>query len=44
MSLDDTKEKMEWLKRALEYENLYVIENRAKLMHIHDNEVKNIAG
>ena len=43
MSLDETKEKMEWRKRAIEYENSYVIENRDKLIHIHDNEVNNIA-
>ena len=43
MSLDETKEKMECCKRALEYENSYVIENRDKLIHIHDNEVNNIA-
>ena len=35
MSIDKPKEEMEWRKR--------VIENRDKLIHIHDNEVKNIA-
>ena len=34
---------MEWHKRALEYENSYVIENWDKLIHIHDNEVNNIS-
>ena len=43
MSLDDTKESMEGRKRALEYEISYVIENCDKLIHIHDNEVNNIA-
>ena len=28
----------------LEYENSYVIESLDKLIHIHDNEVKNISG
>ena len=43
MSLDETKEKNEWRKRALEYESSYVIENWAKMIYIHDNEIKNIA-
>ena len=43
ISIDKTKEKMEWRKRALEYKNSHVIEYRYKLIHIHDNEVKNIA-
>ena len=43
MSLDETKEKIEWRKIALEYKSLYVIENRDKLIHLHDNEVRNIA-
>ena len=43
MSLDETEEKIEWRKRALEYKNSYVIKNRAKMIYIHDNEVKNIA-
>ena len=43
MSLDETKEKIEWHKRALEYESSDVIENRAKVIYIHDHEVKNIA-
>ena len=28
---------------ALEYENSYVIGSRSKLIHMHDNEVKNIS-
>ena len=28
MSIGDTKEKTEWRKRSLEYESLYVVENR----------------
>ena len=43
MSLDETKEKMEWQKSALEYKNSYVIEKWDKLIHIHDNEVNSIA-
>ena len=39
---DETK-KMEWRKRALEYESSYLIENRAKMIYIHDIEVNNIA-
>ena len=43
MSIDETKEKIEWRKSALETESSYVIENPAKMIHIHYNEVKNIA-
>ena len=35
ISLDETKEKMEWRKHALEYENSYVIENQDKLIYIY---------
>ena len=43
MSLDGTKEKIEWRKRALEYKSSYDIENRNKIVYIHENEVNNIA-
>ena len=43
MILDETKEKIELLKRALEYKSSYVIENRDKMIHVHDNEVNNMA-
>ena len=43
MSLDDTREKINQRKRALEYESSYVIENRAKIIYIKDNEVNNIS-
>ena len=44
MSLEETK-KLDWLKRAFKYEkkDSYGIENRNDMMHIHNNEVKNIA-
>ena len=45
MSLEDTKEKLDWIKRAFEYEkkNPYGIENRNDNTRIHNNEVNNIA-
>ena len=45
MSLEETKEKRDWRKRAFEYEqnNSYGIENINDMMNIHNNEVKNIA-
>ena len=43
MSLYDNKEKIEWPKRVLEYKSSYVIESRAKIIYIHDNEVNNIS-
>ena len=45
MSLEDTKEKLEWSKRVFEYKqnNSYEIKNRNYVMCIHKNEVKNIA-
>ena len=43
MSLDDTEEKVEWNKPALEYKSSYVIENRNKMIYIHDNRLKNIS-
>ena len=43
MSFNEIKEKIEWRKRALEYEISYVIENWNKMIYIHDEEVKNIA-
>ena len=42
INLDESKGKMELRKRVFEYENLYLIENRAKSIHINDKEVKNI--
>ena len=42
MSLDETKEKIEWRKRALEFESSDVIENRYKMIYIHGYEVKNM--
>ena len=39
MSLDESKEKSDWRKRALEYENSYVIENRNENIY----GVKNIS-
>ena len=32
ISLDETKEKLEWRKHTLEYESSYGIENRAKII------------
>ena len=43
MSLGEAKEKIEWRKRALEYESSHVIKNLAKMIYINDNEVNNIA-
>ena len=43
MNIDETKEKIEWRKHVLEYRDSYVIENRNKMINIHDNEVKNIS-
>ena len=45
MSLEETKEKLDWRKRAFEYEkkNSNGIENRNDMTRIHNNEVKNIA-
>ena len=43
MSLEETKEKIDWRKRALEYKSSYVIENWDEIIYIHDKEVKNIA-
>ena len=43
MSLDETKENIEWLKRAIEYKSSYVIKNQAKMIYLHDIEIKNIA-
>ena len=42
MSLDETKETIEWGKRALEYESSYLSKKLYKMIYIHDNEVKNI--
>ena len=44
MSLEETKEKLDWRKRAFQYENkhLYGIENRNYMTSIHNNEVQNI--
>ena len=45
MSLEDTKEKLDWRKRVFEYEkkNSYGIENRNDMIRKNDNEVNNIA-
>ena len=43
MILDESKEKTEWRKREIEFESSYVIENRSKIIFIHENEVKNTA-
>ena len=45
MSLDDTKEKLEWRKCGLEseLENTYDTENKNGMTIIRDNEVNNIA-
>ena len=43
ISLNETKEKLEWRKHAFEYEILYVIENRNKMIYIHDKKVNTIA-
>ena len=45
MSLEETKEKLDWRKSAFEYEhnNSYGVENRNGMMRMHNNEVKNIA-
>ena len=44
MSLDGTKEKLEWRKRAFECElKKYDIEDRNSMNHIHDNEVNKIS-
>ena len=42
MILEETKEKLDWRKRAFEYEkrNSYGIEIRNDMMRIHNNEVK----
>ena len=44
ISLEDTKEKLDWCKCAFEYENKnsYGIENRNYMTRIHNNEVNNI--
>ena len=44
ISLEDTKKKLDWRKRAFEYEqnNSYGIENQNDMTRIHNNEVKNI--
>ena len=46
MSLEDTKEKLDWRKRVFEYEkkNSYGIENRNDMIRKNDNEVNNISG
>ena len=45
MSLEDTKEKLEWRKRAFEWKlkNTYGIKNLNDMMHIHEKEVNKIA-
>ena len=45
MSLDDTKEKLEWCKHAFEWKikDTYEIENQNGMTRIHDNEVNNIS-
>ena len=45
VSIEETKEKLDWRERAFEYENknAYVIENRNEMTSIHNNEVKNIS-
>ena len=44
-SLEETKEKLDWRKRAFEYKKKksYGIENRNDMTCINNNEVKNIA-
>ena len=44
MSLEERK-KLDWRKRSFEYKkkDSYGIENRNDMMHIHNNEVNNIA-
>ena len=44
MSLEETKEKIDWRKRGFEYEkkNSYGIENRNDMTRIHDDEVNKI--
>ena len=45
MSLEETKGKIDWHKRAFVYEqrNLYGIENKNDMMCKHNNEVNNIS-
>ena len=45
MSLEETEENIDWIKRAFEYEkkNSYGIENRNDMTHMHNNELNNIA-
>ena len=45
MSLDETKEKLEWRKRTVEYKqkNTYGIKNQNYMRRIHDNKVNKIA-
>ena len=45
MSLEETKEIIDWNKRAFEYKkkHLYGIENRNDMTRMHNNEVNNIA-
>ena len=45
MSLEETKEKLDWRKRAFEYEkkNSYGIENWNDMTRIHNNEANNMA-
>ena len=45
MSLEDTKEKLDWHKYAFEYKkkNSYGIENRNDMTRIQNNEVNNTA-
>ena len=45
MSLEETKEKLDWLVRAFEYKkkHSYGIENRNDITRILNNEVKNIS-
>ena len=37
MIIDKAKEKIKWSKRALEYKSSFLIENRNKIIYIHDN-------
>ena len=45
MNLKETKERLDWRKRAFEYEktNSYGIENRNDMTRIYNDEVDNIA-
>ena len=43
MSLEETKEKIEWRKNAFKFESSYIIEDTNEMIYIHDKEVNKIS-